>query len=74
MDNSKPAFPALHSLSDGVSYSNGMTLREYYAGQALVGLIASNDDGAGDRLTEVPKYAVDIADALIAELNKGAQG
>lgn len=47
----------------------GLTKREYFAGLAMQGLIMSNDDGAGDRLTEVPRYACDIANALIAALN-----
>jgi hypothetical protein len=42
---------------------NGMTLREYYAGQALAGLIAdqSRDGSADDRA----RYAYAYADAML---------
>lgn len=46
--------------------NEGMSLRDYFAAKAMQGLIASNDEGAGDRLTELPEYAYQIADAMIA--------
>lgn len=60
MTTQKPsnAFPAIfHGGHDG------MTLRQYYAGQALAGLAATE----GDRS---PDYAVWLADRLIEELAK----
>ena len=51
----------------------GLTKREYFAAMAMQGLIASNDDGAGDRIDEVPNYAVAIAEALVEALNKEAK-
>lgn len=68
-----PAFPvqALESeYRDGRYHDvwrpqGGMSLRDYFAAMALQGLIASNDDAAGDRLTELPRYAYDIADAML---------
>ena len=64
-----PAFPV--PLSAGESYSqhgpaDGMTLRDYFAAKAMQGLVASNDEGAGDRVADVPEYAYQIADAMIA--------
>ena len=57
-----PAFPT----GTGVTpYNPGMTLRDYFAAKAMQGLIASNDDGAGDRIDEVPMYAYMIADAML---------
>jgi hypothetical protein len=50
--------------------ATGMTLRDYFAAAALTGLIASNDEGAGDRLTEIPEYAYQIADAMLKERSK----
>lgn len=49
--------------------SPGMSLRAYFAGQALAGLLAGHkhDDSDGETVAE---DAVGIADALIAELNK----
>lgn len=73
-DDGGPAFPlpppnpASHvgsGVMTGYAVTYGMSLRDYFAAQALVGLIASNDEGAGDRIEEVPSYAYQIADAMI---------
>lgn len=53
------------SAKAALDESNLMELRDYFAGQALAGLIASNDEGAGDRIDEVPGYAYAIADAML---------
>lgn len=45
--------------------SPGMTLRDYFAAQALAALIASNDEGAGDRIEDIPTYAYQIAEAML---------
>jgi hypothetical protein len=45
----------------------GMSLRAYFAGQAMVGLIASNADIS---TMNAAHWAVAHADALIAELSK----
>ena len=67
-DNTKQAFPGPYLDSfvgiTSVDYRPGMTLREYYAGQAIKGLLA---DGCRQGLTE---SAVKIADDLIKELEK----
>lgn len=46
------------------------TMRDYYAGLAMQGLIASNDQGAGDRIMDIPEYAYEIADAMLAERDR----
>ena len=46
--------------------STGMTLRDYFAGQALAGIMANphiGDDGG-------PKYAYYLADAMLAQRHK----
>ena len=48
----------------------GLTKREAMAMAAMQGLIASNDGGAGDRLDDIPQYAVNIADALLEALEE----
>ena len=53
----------------------GMSLRAYLAGQAITGLLASpswadNNISKPDDGTSLPEIAVEVADALIAELNK----
>ena len=73
-----PAFPVLPpDAGDGTGAApgypfpdSGMSLRDWFAGQALSGLIASNDEGAGDRIEEVPRYAYAIADAMLAARDK----
>ena len=45
-----------------------MTLRQYYAGQALLGTIAAWAETMSD--AQIAKVCVDYADALIAELEK----
>lgn len=68
-----PAFPwEVRSLDSAgqertqASYG-GMSLRDYFAAKAMQGLIASNDEGAGDRIEELPEYAYMIADAMLQE-------
>lgn len=59
-----PAFP--HCITKGDPCGQrGMDLRDYLAAHAMQGLIASNDEGAGDRLEELPEYAYAIADAML---------
>jgi hypothetical protein len=49
----------------------GMTLREYYAGQAMAALVGRLEDPERNlNLIQMPRLAVDFADALIAELEK----
>lgn len=45
-----------------------------FAGQALQGLIASNHDEAGISFTDIPGYAYDQADAMIAEKRRREGG
>jgi hypothetical protein len=63
-----PAFPQ-SATSDGyrTNVPEGMTLRAYFAGQAMIGLIASN---AEISTMNAAHWAAAHADALIAELSK----
>ena len=73
-----PAFPVPmvpHDSQGGYTEVRwqGMSLRAYFAGQAMVGLLAG---GADDNFRDAPSTAmdcVDYADALIAALNRPAQ-
>lgn len=56
-----------HTYSPG---QKGMTLRDYFAAKAMQGLVASNDEDAGDRVAEIPEYAYMIADAMLKERDK----
>lgn len=77
-----PAFPTAENVSDprniGVNHVNGMTLRDYFAGQALSGWMATYGDSSihpcdpdhGDRASvhakNIANDAYLIADAMIA--------
>ena len=66
-----PAFPRSASTDEHNQPCNmycdqtGMTLRQYYAGQAIIGAAEGPYDPEG-----ASAYAVELADALIAELEK----
>lgn len=60
------AFPNDIFKQDG---ARGMTLRDYFAGQALAGLTANPGNG-GLRVTRFSKMAYDVADAMILERDK----
>lgn len=68
----KAAFPS----SAVIEKKNGMTLREYYAGLAMQGILASpkplkaGEDRSLSQCECLANYAVVYADALIAELQK----
>ena len=65
------AFPAPLTLTvDGrLEFPlEGMTLREYYAGQAMLGILANPEGIVG--ATSTAQFSVIQADALIDELEK----
>ena len=73
------AFPVAGSWSgeDGPAQYDGlpqpgMSLRAYYAGQALVGYLAGSrpEDGDYPRDEKLARWCVATADALIAELER----
>ena len=53
------AFPYSHE-----SERQGMTLRDYFAGQAMAGMLANHKSQAG--IAVYSKDAYDVADAMIA--------
>ena len=56
--------------NDPIEAQRGLTMREYFAGQALVGYRAHPADVSDKQIPWVAEYCVKIADALIAELKK----
>lgn len=62
LNDGGPAFPAPASPSGLTDASPGMTLRDYFAGQALVGLLASGSRGP----EAAASLAMSCADAMIA--------
>ncbi|WNO06000.1 hypothetical protein [Rhodoferax mekongensis] len=59
-----PAFPSEHSRCQN-GREDGMTLRDYFAGEALSGLVASctNDQEVTPRLAA--KWCYEMADAML---------
>lgn len=71
-----PAFPEAYWAtpeSDEPSYRSGMSLRDWFAGQALAGILAFPGAVDGNREKSkgfVAKAAYTYADALLAERSK----
>lgn len=59
---SAPAFPWQGSISQ-----SGMTLRDYFAGQALAGLVIVNDPTEGNAPSHFARWAYALADAMLQE-------
>ena len=57
---------------NGEPIADGLTKREYFAAMAMQGLCSFGDGNSFIRDEMIPKKAVELADALIAELNKKA--
>jgi hypothetical protein len=55
---------------DSVSYHAGLSKREYFAAMAMQGLSAAMQPLKQIECDLVSEYCVQMADALIAELNK----
>lgn len=64
-DTGGPAFPHLRRNINGDTFEpiseGGMTLRDYFAGQALAGLIVNNSNATRQIVTE----AWEFADAML---------
>jgi hypothetical protein len=72
MKDGGPAFPAQHfDLADG---ERGMTLRDWFAGQAITGLMLRNwshHTGADEELIAIwARFAYGVADAMLKEGSK----
>lgn len=63
-DNSPPAFPAANI---GGWSQSGMSLRDWFAGQALAGFAASDAAIGKWHDGTVAKCAYEVADAMLAE-------
>jgi len=58
-NNGGPAFPV-----EGFEKDEGMSLRDYFAGQALIGIVAHNN-GLGGIWEKAAEHAYRAADAMI---------
>ena len=75
MNANQPAFP-IKGYCCEVRISEGLTKREYFAAMAMQGLLAadgqlsSHEDTELWTAAEIADYAVEQADALLAELER----
>lgn len=68
-----PAFPfAATDLSNLPMQSQGMTMRDWFSGQALAGLMANPNHNLRFDPEDDAGYCLKVADALIAALEGGA--
>jgi hypothetical protein len=68
MTNNGSAFPVFDSARVGMDYGctdEGMSLRDWFAGQALVGLLSSCDDQSRGTIESFVEYTYEIADAML---------
>ena len=67
-----PAFPLrVEFPTTGPHHELGMSLRDWFAGQAIVGLLGARVGFMVDCGTQTaPGYAYEIADAMLAERSK----
>ena len=73
MDKSGAAFPSTgtHAFGQETGWKEGLTKREYFAGQSMLAYRARNDEWAQSLTAErVAILAVEDADALLKELEK----
>lgn len=83
--NDIPAFPRTVNINDGIGdynvrYQDGMSLRDYFAGQALVGLLACPRTGYGNKVNPddidnpipitISERCYELADTLLAQRSK----
>jgi hypothetical protein len=68
------AFPAgaYDSTDQCMAWQDGMTLRDYFAGQALATMTVASDYSAGPCNEAMARRAYCIADAMLAE--RGREG
>jgi hypothetical protein len=77
LNDGGPAFPFISDHTYPTTINDGMTLRDYFAGQALAGILSAREytpfrDRMG--ITEIRFHAMvayDQADAMLAARKKG---
>lgn len=68
MNDGGPAFPCEGGELSGLHANPGMSLRDWFAGQALAGCMA--DYNIGDTFQDVARTCYEIADAMLKEREK----
>lgn len=68
INDNDPAFPSSHKTPEGFRWYHGMSVRDYFAGQALMGLISGRNDSDSEGWVAQKSYR--LADAMIVQRNK----
>jgi hypothetical protein len=66
-----PAFPIVVDYGDGVKYQTGMTLRDYFAAEAMHAVMTRSPHTP---FSSVARYAYVQADAMMTEREATTQG
>ena len=74
-----PAYPVSFGPDGTPGYADGMSLRDYFAGQALAGMVSNLDGPRVKRdpeglLRSLPPTCYALADAMLAERDREGQG
>ena len=75
-NDGRPAFPSQRKSgsTQGEEFLEahfyGMSLREYYAGQALISLVKIENPRTSQSMEIIAELSLEYADALIKELNR----
>lgn len=72
VDDGGPAFPRTQELWEGSKVVEGMSLRAWFAGMALQGLLSGNNPSlnAFDPMDTVVEVALEYADAMVSALKE----
>jgi hypothetical protein len=77
IDDGGPAFPPMAPLESWGDPKQGMSLRDWFAGQALAGLLADPNEGPQDdetledAISRIAEGAYSYADAMLEARAKG---
>ena len=78
LEHGGPASPVTITIAAGGRTQNvtlkGMTIRDWFAGQAITGALANGDDFEFAEWDNCAKYAYALADAMLAERGKKQEG
>ena len=75
-DNGGAAFP-MYNVDSGCKSNEGMTLRDWLAGQALIGFVGAyncSDEPIKESCAKAAKLAYMLADEMLTERSKEGRG
>lgn len=72
IDDGGPAFPSGDCAWEGAPYEPGMSVRDWFAGQALGGICSATRDADYRWCDSYADMAYSLADAMIKRRKKGA--